>query len=149
MCPTPPSWRGHLLTALQEKQRRKAPVSIHTGGAYTFRTDRMSEAAGIPALCRQATGLPGHHAVAGREPGGFDPGHELATKVRCDGLQLAYHADGCLVISIIPTSTSSVSPYAPSETLPLSRWHETCSRKSRPSYPAPTPTYAGKLPFAP
>ncbi|KAJ8106504.1 hypothetical protein OPT61_g9491 [Boeremia exigua] len=37
--------------------------------------------AGLAALRRQASGLPRHHAAAGREPGGADAGHQLAEEV--------------------------------------------------------------------
>ena len=67
---------------LQAEQRLQAPLPLHPRRTDTFRPDRMSEAAGIPALCGQAPGLPGYHAAAGREPGGPDAGDKLAAKVR-------------------------------------------------------------------
>jgi hypothetical protein len=41
----------------------------------------MSKTAGITTICRQAVGIPGHNAVAGRESGGFDSGYKLFEEV--------------------------------------------------------------------
>lgn len=80
--PPTPQPEGHLFICVQEKQCREVAVSLHPRRADAFWPDRMSEAAGISALCGQAPGLPGDHAAAGREPGGVDLGHKLAQKVR-------------------------------------------------------------------
>lgn len=42
----------------------------------------MPETAGVCSLRRQAFGLLGDYVAAGREPGGFNTGHELVAKVR-------------------------------------------------------------------
>lgn len=46
----------------------------------------MSEAAGVPAICRQAPGLPRHHVALGREPRGVDTGHKLVEEVWQSGM---------------------------------------------------------------
>ena len=72
---------GHMFTTKQEKQCRQASVPLHFGREDTFWTDRMSEAAGVAAFCRQAVGLPRHHVAAGREPRSPDTGYKLSQKV--------------------------------------------------------------------
>lgn len=41
----------------------------------------MPEAACITTICRQAVGIPGNDAVAGRESGGSNPSYEFLKEV--------------------------------------------------------------------
>jgi len=63
----------------------RIPGPVRPGG--------MCEARGVAQVCRQAARLPGHHAPAGREPGGPDARDQLAQKVRRRGRRYSVHAE--------------------------------------------------------
>jgi hypothetical protein len=135
----------------QAQQRREASIPIYSRRANSLWSNRMSQAAGFPSLCRQASRLPGHYAVARREPGSSDPRNKFLVQVLASRPLPAFGllANAVPVISSIPTSTSSVSPSAPSATSPRSKCRAICSPTSKPSFPAPTHTFDEKPPFAP
>ena len=147
----PPPAYPSLTASSQTQQRRKAPLSVYPRRAYSLRSDRMSQATGLPSLCRQASGLPRNHAAARREPRSPYPCHKLLVQV-FDSLllpSLCLLADMCPVTSSTPISTSSVSPSALSATSPRSKCRAICSQISKPSSPAPIHTFDEKQPFAP
>jgi hypothetical protein len=147
----PPPAYPSLTIFSQAQQRREASIPVYSRRANPFWPNRMSQAAGFPSLCRQASGLPGHYAVARREPGSSDPRNKFLVQVLASRPlpTLRLPADTFPVISSIPTSTSSASPFALSATSPQSKCRAICSQTSKPSFPAPTPTFDEKLPFAP
>lgn len=49
----------------QEEQRRKAALPLHFGRTYALWSDRMSQAACLAQICRQAPGLPRDYATLG------------------------------------------------------------------------------------
>jgi len=71
---------------LKAQQCSKTFIPLHPRRTNAFRSDRMSETSGFPPIRRQTLGISGDNAVAGREPGGFDIGHQFFEEVSLVGI---------------------------------------------------------------